>query len=189
MRSRNSYEKTKGRVYTLVLAALVLTGCSIDTAKQPSVRIGDPAPGFTVELLSGGKVSLDDFKGRPLVVTFMAEWCPCSNDSAPVFKEAYRLYHPKGVEFLMFGFQDSRSKFKKFVEEQGFSFPAAYDSGDSIGHSFGVNAPPTTFFITPDGRIKNAYYGKIDELDKLTTWIEEIVADGGGEGPAPAAGA
>ncbi len=170
--------KKRHYIQALLLALLFLTGC-MGNSKLPTIRIGDPAPDFKVELLDGSKVSLEDFKGKPLVVTFMAEWCPCSNDSAPVFKEAYKIYHPKGVEFIIFGFQDSRSKFAKFIKRQNIPFPAAYDKGDRIGHSYGVNAPPTTFFITADGRIKNSYYGKIDKLDKLSAWIDEIVAGSG----------
>ena len=50
------------------------------TAKTASVtggvaRVGGPAPGFSSWDLSGNKVSLADFKGRPLLLTFWATWC------------------------------------------------------------------------------------------------------------------
>ncbi|MBI5047828.1 MAG: TlpA family protein disulfide reductase, partial [Deltaproteobacteria bacterium] len=101
----------------ILLLFTILTGCSSGPQdKQPTAKIGMPAPMFTLNLISGGSITLDSFKGKPLVITFMASWCPCSNESAPVFKEAYSKYNPKGVEFLMIGIQDSESKFKKFIE-------------------------------------------------------------------------
>ncbi len=165
------------RTLYVILISFFIAGCSGGQKVTPLAGIGEPAPDFTVELLSGKKVSFDNFRGKPLVLTFMAEWCPCSNESAPVFKEAYRIYHPRGVEFLLLGFQDSLSRFRKFVEKEKFPFPAGYDRGDRIGTTYGVNAPPTTFFITADGIVRNAYYGKIVELEKLSSWIDEIVEE------------
>lgn len=156
---------------------VIMAGCSgSNGSKEPTAKIGDPAPAFSVEATDGHTVRLEDFRGKPLVLTFMAEWCPCSNDSAPVFKEAYAEYNPRGVEFMLLGFQDSSSKFSDFVKRQAIPFSAAYDSGDAIGASFGVLAPPTTFFITPEGKIQRAFYGKIDKREKLFGWIDELVA-------------
>jgi len=152
----------------------VFTACSGPQDKQPTARVGAAAPAFTLSLASGGSVTLDSFKGKPLVITFMASWCPCSNESAPVFKEAYSKYNPKGVEFLMMGIQDSESKFKKFVDRKQFPFPAGFDKGDKIARLYGVNAPPTTFFIDQDGKIARAYYGKLVEIEKLSAWVDEI---------------
>lgn len=167
-------------------AAAIISGCGPSPggtgSKEPTARIGDPAPDFSVESTSGKAVKLGDFRGKPLVISFMAEWCPCSNKSAPIFKEAYNAYHPRGVEFLILGFQDSRTKFRKFVDRQEFPFPAAYDRGDGIGASYGVMAPPTTFFITPDGKIQRAFYGKIEEKEKLFSWIDELVSKKAGSG-------
>lgn len=75
----------------------------------------------------------------------------------------------------MLGMQDSESKFRKFVEKQGFQFYSGFDKGDSIATLYGVSAPPTTFFIGADGRIASSFYGKIVEIDKLSAWIDEIV--------------
>ncbi|MBI5233480.1 MAG: TlpA family protein disulfide reductase [Deltaproteobacteria bacterium] len=152
---------------------LFLVSCQ--SSKNPTITIGAPLPEFTIKLLTGETVTAADFKGKPLVMTFMAEWCPCSNDSAPAFKEAYSRYSPKGVEFLIIGFQDSEEKFRRFVERKGFPFRAAFDKGDKVGRSFGVNAPPTTFFISADGKVNDAFYGKIDDPQKLSVWIEEII--------------
>lgn len=165
--------------YAFVGVVFILAGCSggSNGSKEPTAKIGESAPAFSVEATDGRTVRLEDFKGRPLVLAFMAEWCPCSNESAPVFKEAYGEYNPRGVEFMILGFQDSRSKFSEFVKRQGFAFPAAFDKGDAIGTSYGVLAPPTTYFITPDGKIQRAFYGKIDKKEKLFGWIDELIAE------------
>ncbi|MBI3397694.1 MAG: TlpA family protein disulfide reductase [Deltaproteobacteria bacterium] len=163
-------------LFTLHLSLFtVLTGCSSGPKdKQPTAKVGTPAPAFSLNLINGGSVTLDSFKGKPLIITFMASWCPCSNESAPVFKEAYSKYNSKGVEFLMIGIQDSESKFKKFVDKKQFPFPTGFNKRDTIARLYGVNAPPTTFFIDRDGKIARAFYGKLIEIEKLSAWVEEI---------------
>jgi len=161
-------------VLTAYCLLLTISCSSGPQDKQPTARIGDPAPQFTLNLIGGGSVTLNDFRDKPLIVTFMASWCPCSNESAPVFKEAYSRYNPKGVEFLMIGIQDSETKFTKFVDKKQFPFPTGFDKGDKIARLYGVNAPPTTFFITREGKIGRAFYGKLVEIEKLSGWIGEI---------------
>lgn len=165
-----------GILFSFLLLSLSACGGDTSVSKEPTAAIGSPAPQFSLTSVDGKALTLDNFKGKPLVMTFMAEWCPCSNESAPVFKEAYKTYSPKGVEFLVLGFQDSEAKFRKFVEREKFPYPSAFDKGDKVGTSYGVNAPPTTFFITADGKIQRAFYGKLAELDKLSSWIEELLA-------------
>jgi len=117
-------------LFVLTAYCLLLTvNCSGPQDKQPTARIGGPAPQFTLNLIGGGSVTLNDFRDKPLVVTFMASWCPCSNESAPVFKEAYSRYNPKGVEFLMIGIQDSETKFTKFVDKNSSPFQQVLTRG------------------------------------------------------------
>jgi peroxiredoxin len=161
----------------LWLIIVLFLGCSKEPrGTQPTIKIGETAPPFSLELIDGRTITLDTFKGKPLVLINMASWCPCSHDSAPVFKEVYEIYHPKGVEFLMLGIQDSKKKFEKFVKKKEFKFPAGFDKGDVISKTYGVSAPPTTFFIDSDGKVVSAYYGKIIERERLSAWIDEIVS-------------
>lgn len=161
--------------FTILIVAVGCNGDSSPKGSPPTLASGSPAPQFTIELIAGGSVTLDTYKGKPLVLLYMASWCPCSHESAPVFKEVYEAYHPKGVEFLMLGIQDSKSKFTKFVKKKGFKFPAGFDKGERIARLYGVNAPPTTFFINGEGTVVSSFYGKIIEKERLSAWVDEIL--------------
>lgn len=164
--------------YVICALLIVVAGCSEDYSPKgapPSLESGSPAPQFTLELIDGGSVTLDSYKGSPLVLIYMASWCPCSLESAPVFKEVYEEYHPKGVEFLMLGIQDSKSKFTKFVKKKGFKFPTGFDKGERIARLYGVSAPPTTFFINREGVVLSSFYGKIIEKNVLSVWVDQIL--------------
>ena len=151
-----------------------MSGCSEEG--RPLLQVGEKAIPFTLELLDGKQSNLEQYAGKGLVITFMSSWCPCSNDSMPLMKQAYAKYSNGQVAFLMVGVQDSQSKFEKYVEKWGVPFAAGYDKGDRIANNYGVSSPPTTFFIDKHGIVKRAFYGNIaKQPDEFQQWIEEII--------------
>lgn len=159
---------------TFLFAAL-LSGCS-DEVSKPLLQVGEKTIPFTLELLDGKQIQTEHYAGKGLVITFMSSWCPCSNESLPLMKQAYSKHKNDQVVFLMIGIQDSRSKFVKFVDKWGVTFPAGYDKGDRIAKDYGVSSPPTTFFIDKNGIVKRAFYGNIAKKpDEFNKWIEEII--------------
>ncbi|WP_200888669.1 TlpA family protein disulfide reductase, partial [Staphylococcus aureus] len=65
----------------LALAALPLSLLGAAPAPQPmfaAVKEGQPAPPFTLRMIKGGTVSLDELRGTVIVLNFWATWCvPC----------------------------------------------------------------------------------------------------------------
>ncbi len=160
----------------LVICAVVLAqGCSEGSKGGSLIVVGSPAPSFSLTLFDGATWTMDAHEGDPVVITFMASWCPCSNESAPFLREAYARYNPQGVEFLLVGIQDSASKFKRFLEERGVAIPAGYDEDGSISALYGVDAPPVTVFVDREHRVKRVYFGNIKEMGtEFFGWIEEV---------------
>ncbi|MDP4027700.1 MAG: TlpA disulfide reductase family protein [Gallionella sp.] len=151
----------------------LISGCSEET--KPLLQVGEKAAPFTLELIGGKQSQLEQYAGKGLVITFMSSWCPCSNDSMPLMKQAYAKNNGQ-VAFLMIGIQDSRSKFEKYVEKWSAPFAAGYDKGDRIANDYGVSSPPTTFFIDKNGIVKRAFYGNIAKKpEEFQKWIEEII--------------
>ena len=161
--------------YCAVFLFLVfLSGCSEES--KPLLQVGEKALPFTLELLDGKQSHLEQYAGKGLVITFMSSWCPCSNESMPLMKQAYAKYKGDPIVFLMVGIQDSNSKFEKFVKKWEAPFLAGYDKGDRIAKDYGVSSPPTTFFIDKNGIVKRAFYGNIAKKpDEFQKWVEEII--------------
>ncbi|MBF0370122.1 MAG: TlpA family protein disulfide reductase [Magnetococcales bacterium] len=159
-----------------MVVGLVLSGCGGE--KRTLLEVGSQAPPFTLKLVDGKTTwNMADHAGKPMVITFMASWCPCSHDSIPLTKEAHGRFSDRGVEFLMVGLQDAESKFEDFVAKQAPPFPAGFDDGEPISRTYGVSAPPTTVFIGKDGLVKRIFYGNIkDVVEDYYLWIEELVA-------------
>lgn len=151
-----------------------LPGCSEEA--KPLLQVGEKAIPFNLELLDGGTSRLENYAGKGLVITFMSSWCPCSNESLPLMKQAYTNHKGDQIVFLMVGIQDSRSKFEDFVKKWNVPFPAGYDKGDRVARDYGVGSPPTTFFIDKNGIVKRAFYGNVAKKpDEFQEWVKEVI--------------
>jgi peroxiredoxin len=169
----NSTKRFRNLAAGFVLLASI-AGCMEEPIQV--LQVGAKAPPFTLELLNGEKSELDLYSGKSLAITFMSSWCPCSNDSIPLMNAAYTDNKDKNLAFLMVGIQDSRAKFRQFVEKWRIPFPAGYDEGNRIAREYGIHSPPTTVFIDRNGDVKRVFYGNIDEKkDEFPQWIEEIL--------------
>lgn len=156
-----------------LLLAAGIGGCS--ESGRPLPQIGEKAPAFSLQLLDGKQVSLAQYAGKGLVITFMSSWCPCSNESMPLMKKAWQDHHDD-IAFLMIGIQDAEAKFGKFVEKWEVPFAAGYDENDRIARVYGISSPPTTIFIDRDGVVKRAFYGNIKEKeDAFPHWLGELL--------------
>lgn len=161
------------RLSLALLLASLLTGCN--ESGKPLLQVGEKAPDFMLPLIGGQQATLVQYAGKGLVITFMASWCPCSNESMPLMKQAYAKHHEE-VAFLMIGIQDSKSKFEGYVKKWAVPFATGFDDGDEIAKMYGVRSPPTTFFIGRDGIVKRAFYGNIKEKEsEFPGWVEELL--------------
>lgn len=159
----------------IILTILLISACeSGPKGAPPTLEVGKQAPPFSLELLDGQTYDYTENADAPLVLVYMASWCPCTHDSVPAFKAVFDEYAPKGVKFLMVGIQDSESKFTSFYKKSGLEFPAGFDGASEIAKLYGVSAPPTTFFISKGGKVASAFYGKIDQKQRLAAWVDEI---------------
>lgn len=159
----------------MVMAVLLaVAGCSGEPLK--TLTIGESAPGFELKLLDGSAWSLDGHKGRPVVVAFMASWCPCTAESLPLLKDAHKRYNKEGLTLLALGIQDSRAEFEEFMKGRNVEFHTGYDKGDAIAHAYGIKAPPTMVFIGRDGVVKRVFYGNAKDVEaEFFKWFEEVL--------------
>lgn len=120
------------------------------------ITIGSKAPNFTLPGLDGNQISLSDFEGKTVLLTFWASWCPTCRAENKLLKEIYPDYKNEEFEILAVSLDRSKTNWEKAVEKDGISWPQISDlkGVDSrVATKYGVYSTPTTFLIDSSGVI------------------------------------
>ena len=142
-----------------ILALLILFSVSA----KAQVKEGENAPNFTLKNLDGKEISLNQFRGKHVLINFWATWCgPCKIEM-PSLEALYERFKDKNFVLLaisndMFG----ANIVKPFVKAHNINFPVLLDQRLKVSNAFGVVSLPTTFMIDPQGKIIGALFGAED---------------------------
>jgi len=136
-----------------------------------------PAPTFDLPSLTGpGSISLRS--GSIVVVNIWASWCPPCRQEAPQLEQTWMRYRSRGVRFIGVDHQDTRAGGLSFVREFGITYPVAFDPGGTVAARYGAVGVPTTFVVTPDGRLAYRFLGKTTAV-MLATTLDRLLGRSG----------
>ncbi len=162
--------KKNNRLLFILLALIVLIGGIIlfmptmapdnaqnkrqTTEETTLVKVGDTAPDFTVEMLSGERITLSELKGKVVLVTFWATWCPpCREELTHVQKEIVDRFAGRDFVFLPVSRGEEKAVVEKFIAEKGYTFPVGIDPQRKVYDLFASNYVPRNFLIGSDGKV------------------------------------
>ena len=156
-------------VLALVLVA-VLASRPAATQTASSTLIGKLAPPISGRNLAGGQSSLALLRGRYVLVNFFASWCPpCRSESPALVRFAYSRPYGQKVAVLGVVYGDTGSNAAAFERQVGATWPSVVDPGEQIAISYGVDDPPQSFLVAPDGKVVDRILGGVTVagLDRL----------------------
>ncbi|MCS6797968.1 MAG: peroxiredoxin [Myxococcota bacterium] len=147
------------------------------------LQVGDPAPPFELESTSGGKLSLDSFRGKTLVLYFYPrDFTSGCTREAEAFRDARNKLAARGAVVVGVS-RDSIASHCKFRDKLGLDFPLLSDPDGRVTRAYGAWGTKTmygkktegvvrsTFVIGPDGRIR-----KIFRNVKVDGHVDDVLA-------------
>ena len=135
---------------------------AVDRPLQVSSGGEGKAPGFEAPALGGNsKVSLRQFEGQPLLLSFWASWCDACQQEMPLIR-AVAAAHP-GLRVVLVDERDDAGSARSALAAQGADFPVVDDPNGQIGAAYDVVGLPTSVFIEPNGIISSRYPGAMSQ--------------------------
>jgi thiol-disulfide isomerase/thioredoxin len=161
------------------LAALLLVA-GLASASGPS----DPAV-LALSALSGEQQTLEQYRGRIVVLNFWATWCVPCREEMPRLADVQNRYASRGVVVVGASADDesTRARIEPFVKKLRLKFPIWTGATTVHMEQLGLGAAlPATAIIDREGQIAFRIIGVVKRKD-LTRRIDYLLA--GEQGKAP----
>jgi len=121
------------RFVVALLFSAPLTGLFAQT-EQP--MIGQSAPSFKLTGLDGKTYSLEQFRGKYVVIHFAATWCPFCNAEAPNLEQLYKTYKEKDVRVFIVDVKEGEGLVTKSSQKFSFTFPILLDEDGTVSAKY-----------------------------------------------------
>ena len=128
-------------------------------------KVGAVPPDFSGVTADGTPISLSDYAGKPVWLTFGASWCPDCRVEAPDIEAAYQANKDKGLAVVGVFISESADDIAGYAERAGLSFPITVDQQEAIAAAYRTMGVPTHFFIGPDGKVREVLIGALSKDD------------------------
>ena len=175
------------RIFLIIVLLLGLFWIGISRAAPGSTTSGlvpAPqatflAPDFTLQTLEGKTVTLSDLRGKVVLVNFWASWCPPCKAEMPAIQHIYSDYRDQGLVVLAINAanQDTLSNAQAFLTENNLTFPVPLDVNGETTRLYKINSFPTTFFIAPNGIIREVVIGGPMTEAALRLRVEKLLEE------------
>ena len=143
---------------------------SSNSSDENSAFDNQQAPDFTLVDTKGEKISLQNYRGKIVIIDFWATWCPPCRRGIPDLIQIQKEFKNKVAVIGISLDTDTKKDVVPFMKNMGINYTVVYANSQVIQDYGNVEAIPTSFVISKDGKIVNQHIG----LTPKETYISEI---------------
>ncbi|HEX8600791.1 MAG TPA: redoxin domain-containing protein [Chloroflexia bacterium] len=152
-------------LWALVLFNLLLTlalvrkvNASAEERKPAplGLKVGDKAPDFVAQTLTGGTVTLSQFAGRPTAFLFIQPDCQPCREGLPEYISLHATARDAGAELVLVSIASAEYT-REFVDENQVGLPVlvAHRNDSSFAEDYKMRGTPSYTYIDAQGRIES----------------------------------
>ncbi len=123
-----------------------------ELSNEEKAEVGYLAPNFSLINLKGNRESLNDHRGKVILINFWATWCVPCRIEMPSLEKLYRRFRSQGFTVLAVSI-DKAGGVEKFIEERKLSFPILIDKEGKAERLYQSHTIPITYVISRSGHI------------------------------------
>lgn len=169
----------------VVVVLAVTAGVAMVVANRPTSSVwvapghaivGGTSPNFTTHDLDGKKLSLADFGGRPVLLSFWATWCTVCRDELPALQRLQDQYGPGGFKVLLVNYRETSSdRMRQYLSGLDVNLEAGVDPDGTIASAYGVDVGlPVNVLSARSGKVARILVGEVP-IATIETAIKEVV--------------
>ena len=148
-----------GRHPFLLMAALAAFGAGAWLWSEGN----ESAPSLVLADIRGVEHSLEQYRGKVVVVNFWATWCPPCVEELPSLENAWQRYRQQGLVVLAVSGEES-DVVTSFLERlpSDITFPVLIDGDMKSGNRWQIRGLPTTVVVDRSGDVHWRAEGQLD---------------------------
>jgi thiol-disulfide isomerase/thioredoxin len=166
----------KLRIIAGLLACLAIAPVWADgeTAATPQPKVGEIPPDALGRDRQGKDITVSQYRGKVVIVTFWASWCgPCRKE-LPILGKVQKIVGREHLEVVAVNFKEDRDAFNAVVRaNHDIALHYVPDPRGRIGDSYGVKTIPNMFIIDTEGRIAHVHRGYSEDM--LDGFVQEML--------------
>ena len=146
--------------------------------KMSPVKSAPLAPDFTLPDIDGKQHSINDFRGKVVMLNFWASWCPPCVREMPSMERLYSKYKDKGFVVVAVNQWENEDIVFEFTGRLDLepTFPILFDRESRISEQYSVKGLPTTYLINKAGKIQyRAMGGREFDHPEIEKLIEDML--------------
>ncbi len=120
--------------------------------ERNGLAVGTPAPLFRLPDLQGRTVSLEEYRGRRVLLVFSDPHCGPCDELAPDLARLHQQHANNGLALVLVGRGNAEENRLK-AEQHGLRFPVVLQEKWKLSKQYGIFAAPVAFLIGEDGVI------------------------------------
>jgi len=155
-------------VLGLVLISLGLAIACTKSEKTPY------APEFTLQSVNGSTINLNDFRGRPVMLTFWRINCSACQFQMPFTQALYDKSSSDSLAVLTINSGDRTSDVEDYVASRGITYPVLLDPQTKVAQNYGIIGVPTTYFIDGQGVLKAYQIGAFQNEEAMESAVKSV---------------
>lgn len=135
------------------------------------VAVNYPAPELSLHNMDGTAESLEDYRGKVVLVNNWATWCPPCKAEMPTLESYYEEHAAQGFFIIAIEAGESQKDVQPFVDAYDLKFPVWLDPQHAALAVFRNPNLPNSFVLDRTGTVRYAWTGEISRamLEKFVT--------------------